>query len=178
MMMPRRILMTVVLAVMSVTVAAAQTKTQAVFAELDNPLDVAHAKVNDPVSAKLCEGVTLNDGTKLPAGSILTGRVVGVKGAGGSSLSLLFDQVLVGDKKPIAVAVTVRRVEDNASDEDNLDVDPKQIKSTGDPVSKLRGVTLADSVDGSASATFSAKGDKLYLNYRTLLGCLIATRQA
>jgi hypothetical protein len=68
---------------------------QAVLSALTTKLDTKKSKVGDPVSAKTINPLTLTDGTTLPAGSKILGKVTQVqsKSSGGATLAIAFDQL-------------------------------------------------------------------------------------
>jgi hypothetical protein len=78
---------------------------QAVLSELTCKLDTRKSKVGDPVTAKTLNPLKLNDGTVLPKGTILSGKVMEAqpKSSGGATLGILFDQVSMKGTDPIAV---------------------------------------------------------------------------
>jgi hypothetical protein len=68
---------------------------QAVLSVLTSNLDTKKSKVGDPVTAKTLNPLKLDDGSVLPAGSKLSGKVTQVqsKSNGGATLAIIFDQV-------------------------------------------------------------------------------------
>jgi hypothetical protein len=68
---------------------------QAVLSVLTCKLDTKKSKVGDPVTAKTLNPLKLNDGTVLPRGTILTGKVTQVqaKSSGSATLAIYFDQL-------------------------------------------------------------------------------------
>jgi hypothetical protein len=87
-----------------------QMKMSAGVARLEKKVDAKNAKVGDPVTAKLMNAIPCEDGTTLPKDGLLSGHVVEVQPSqnkGDSKLVLLFDQIVVKGKAPIAVKVTL-----------------------------------------------------------------------
>jgi hypothetical protein len=78
-------------------VAAAQAVPQVLVAKFTGKLDSKSAKMGDPLTAKALGAAKLADGTEIPKGSRLIGKVVAVQskdaGAGTSTLAVRFDQV-------------------------------------------------------------------------------------
>ncbi len=80
---------------------------QSLLAELTSKLDTKSAKVGDAVMAKTVADLKMTDGSIIPKGSKLEGRVTQVEskaaGNGNVSLGILFDQLDVkgGHQKPI-----------------------------------------------------------------------------
>jgi hypothetical protein len=70
-----------------------------VNAVLVKPVDSAHSKPGDPVSARTMQAVKTEDGTTIPAGSQLVGHIAeapaGATGAAGSSIGIVFDRALM-----------------------------------------------------------------------------------
>ena len=68
---------------------------EAVLSSLTSKLDTKKSKVGDPVTAKTLNPLTLTDGTVLPPGTKITGKVTQVqpKSSGSATLGLVFDQV-------------------------------------------------------------------------------------
>jgi hypothetical protein len=68
---------------------------EAVLSSLATKLDTKKAKVGDPVTAKTLNPLTLSDGTTVPSGSKLIGKVTQVqpKSSGGATLAIEFDQL-------------------------------------------------------------------------------------
>ena len=75
---------------------------------LDRTLDSKSAAAGQVVTAKLDGTVTAADGTKLPKGTELIGKVADVKNANGAtSVSLVFTSAKLKDGKEIPVKATV-----------------------------------------------------------------------
>jgi hypothetical protein len=68
---------------------------EAVLSSLSVKLDTKKTKVNDSVTAKTLVPVHLSDGSTLPAGTKLTGKVTQVqpKSSGTAALAIVFDQM-------------------------------------------------------------------------------------
>ena len=68
---------------------------QAVLSVLTCKLDTRKSKAGDPVTARTLNPLKLNDGTVLPRGTILTGKVTQVqpKSSGSATLAIIFDQL-------------------------------------------------------------------------------------
>lgn len=92
----------------AVGVASAQSLV-GVNTKLDHTLDSKSAAVGQVVTAKLDGTVTAADGTKLPRGTELIGKIAEVKNANGSpvSVSLLFTSAKLKGGKEIPVKATV-----------------------------------------------------------------------
>ncbi|MES2390348.1 MAG: hypothetical protein V4555_01810 [Acidobacteriota bacterium] len=153
------------------TTAKAQNEGHAVYATLKNEIDLRSAKPGDYVSAQLVDSVSFKDGSRLSKGVFLTGRIVTVDPAA-NSFSLVLDRVQSDGQKPSAISVVVRRIDASVAADDLPDAE--QIKPTGDPVSKVRGVLLANATNASSSALFSSKSKSLHLDYGTFLGCIVS----
>ncbi len=68
---------------------------QAVLSVLTCRLDTKKSKVGDPVTAKTLNPLKLDDGTVLPRGTILTGKVTQVqaKSSSDATLAIIFNQL-------------------------------------------------------------------------------------
>jgi hypothetical protein len=127
------------LALVSVAAAGAASAQSlvGVNTRLDRTLDSKSAAAGQVVTAKL-DGTVTADGTKLPKGTELIGKVADVKNANGStSVSVVFTSAKLKDGKEIPVKATV------------LAAYPE-----GDPV----GVTLGDVAVGQAPAQVAGDG--------------------
>ena len=78
---------------------------EAVLSSLTSKLDTKKSKVGDPVTAKTLVPLTLNDGSVLPSGSKLVGKVTQVqpKSSGTATLGVVFDQVEKKGAAPMPV---------------------------------------------------------------------------
>src|SRR5271163_1777931 len=68
---------------------------EAVLTSLTSKLDTKKSKVGDPATAKTLNPLPLDDGSVLPAGTKITGKVTQVqpKSSGTATLAMTFDQV-------------------------------------------------------------------------------------
>ncbi len=88
--------------------AASAQSLVGVNTRLDRTLDSRSAAAGQVVTAKLDGTVTTADGTKLPKGTELIGKVADVKNANGAaSVSLVFTSAKLKDGKEIPVKATV-----------------------------------------------------------------------
>jgi hypothetical protein len=85
---------------------------QAVLSELMTNVDSKRSKVGDRVTAKTMNPLKLNDGTPLPKGTVLFGKVTQVqpKSSGGATLAILFDQVALAGTDPMLVRGVIAAV--------------------------------------------------------------------
>jgi len=69
---------------------------QAVLSVLACKLDTRKSKVGDPVTARTLNPLKLNDGTILPRGTVITGKVTQVSSSSGSgsTLAIIFTQLV------------------------------------------------------------------------------------
>ncbi|MBT9329947.1 hypothetical protein [Paracidobacterium acidisoli] len=85
---------------------AAEESTQ-VSAELTKKIDTKNAKVGDEVAARTTNSTRLSDGTRLPRGSRLIGKVTEVQAKegrhGASHLAFAFDHAVMHDGRQIPV---------------------------------------------------------------------------
>lgn len=91
--------------------AATTPASTSVTAEMDKLVHVKRAKVGDVVTAHLTAPATLRDGTELPKGSKLTGKITDLKvkadKEGPSKLGLLFTSVASKNGTEIAIQAAV-----------------------------------------------------------------------
>jgi hypothetical protein len=88
------------------------TASSAVSAEITSKLDTKSATVGEVVTAKTLAETTLSNGTTVPRGAILNGKVTAVQskssGSGTASVTLSFDQVLAGKSaSPVSIHGTI-----------------------------------------------------------------------
>jgi hypothetical protein len=88
--------------------SAYPTASSALSAEITTKLDTKSATVGEAVTAKTLASTTLGNGTTIPRGAILNGKVTAVQskssGGGTASVTISFDQVLPKKKaSPIAI---------------------------------------------------------------------------
>jgi hypothetical protein len=96
-------------AAMDATASREAASMVPVNAVLSRALDARKDPIGSVVQAKLIEKARLSDGTELPSGSILMGKVVqdDMQQQGMSTLSLRFDQALLKDGKVVPVRATI-----------------------------------------------------------------------
>jgi len=85
---------------------------EAVLSSLATKLDTKKSKVGDPVAAKTLNPLTLNDGTVVPSGSKLTGKITQVqpKSSGTATLAITFDQLEKKGSAPIPIHGSIEGV--------------------------------------------------------------------
>jgi hypothetical protein len=93
---------------------------EAVLSSLSGKLDTKKAKVNDSVTAKTLMPLHLTDGSTLPAGTKLIGKVTQVqpKSSGTATLAIVFDQMERKGAAPVpvrGVIVAVAPLPDSAN---------------------------------------------------------------
>lgn len=152
--------------------SAAAQKMVPVNAALSHDLDAKKDHPGSPVEAKLSESVRLADGTELPSGSSLLGKVAedDMQQQGTSKLALRFDQARLKDGKVIPIRATIVGIFHpvNAADGSTGD----QVPNTWSPgtlqmdqLGVIPGVDLHSNVASADSGVFvSTKKDdvKLY----------------
>lgn len=94
--------------------ARAQTipaPTKGIRCQIQSKVDTKSAKVGDTIIAKTEAKTKLKDGTEVPSGAKLIGKVTAVQskkdGDGMSSLSIKFDQLQIKHKPPMAIQAAV-----------------------------------------------------------------------
>ncbi|MGA7710031.1 MAG: hypothetical protein WCD77_19755 [Acidobacteriaceae bacterium] len=88
--------------------SAYPTASSSLSAEITSKLDTKNATVGEAVTAKTLSDTTLANGTDVPRGAVLNGKVTAVQskssGGGTASVTISFDQVLPNKKaSPISV---------------------------------------------------------------------------
>jgi hypothetical protein len=133
---------------------AASPEIHAVLEKLVHPKKI---KVGDPVSARMTDPTKLKDGTELPKGTHLVGKVTEVRlkadKEGPSKLGLLFDKAQLKDGKEIPIAMAL------------VSVAPRWEQGSVDPVAAENGAASAGRVaqmsQGAGRADASAGSDTL-----------------
>jgi len=166
------------LALVSLAAAAAASAQSLVGVNttLDRTLDSKSAATGQVVTAKLDGTVTAADGTKLPKGTELMGKVADVKNTNGAaSVSLVFTSAKLKDGKEIPVKATVLAAypESDAVGLTLGDVaeQPAPAQVAGDSVfdqqpGALEHVALSSAVKNHESGTFSSTNG----NFKLLAG--------
>jgi len=104
----RDMLMVLVVGVVAPALQAQQGKPlakEAVLSALTGKVDTKKAKVGDTVSAKTLNALTLLDGTAIPAGTKLVGKVTAVQPKSGGTAELAFVITEIDRKGATALAV-------------------------------------------------------------------------
>ena len=93
-------------------VAGKPLSRQAVLSALTTNVDSKKSKAGDRVTAKTLNPLKLSDGTLLPKGTVLFGKVTQAqpKSAGGATLAILFDQVAMTGTDPMLVRGVIAAV--------------------------------------------------------------------
>ena len=170
-----------------VALASSQPSSQSwqlegVNARLDHTLDVQSAHVGERVEVKLDRGVTMANGTKLPGGTEVWGKVERVQASsngGPSVLTLRFTtaQLKNGQKVPVKVAVISAFPASAGSSYLNgmggaLAPAPRHInpqdRYTQEP-GLLSHIEMKSRVQGRNSATFTEENGNVKLNRGTYL---------
>ena len=127
-------------------------------ATLLHNLDANKIQPNSTIQVKLNTTVHLNDGTKLPSGTILVGHIVQDQTAAqgnGSSLAFNFNQAQMKDGKKVPITATLVGVSPDANRNVGYIVAPGNKWTNGplqiDQVGVLKGVDLHSRIDGSNS---------------------------
>jgi hypothetical protein len=101
-----------------------QPSALVMVAKIDGKLSTKNAKVGDVVSAKILKSWKLTDGTEIPKGSKITGKVASIKskkdGDGTSMLSFKLDTIEVKGGAPIPVHGAVVAIGPSLAPKDGL----------------------------------------------------------
>jgi len=104
--------------------APTQSDALVMVAKIDNKLSTKNAKVGDVLSAKILKSWKLTDGTTIPKGSKITGKVSLVKskkdGDGTAMLSFRLDTIEVKGGAPIPVHGVVVAIGPSMAPKDGL----------------------------------------------------------
>jgi hypothetical protein len=156
--------------------AASAQSLVGVNTTLDRTLDSKSAAAGQVVTAKLDGTVTAADGTKLPKGTELIGKVADVKNANGAtSVSLVFTSAKLKDGKEIPVKATVLaaypELDPIGATLGDVATQPAPAKVEGDSVfdqqpGALSRVALSSAVKNHESGTFSSTNG----NFKLLAG--------
>ena len=92
--------------------SAYPTSSSALSAEITSKLDTKNATVGEAVTAKTLSSATLANGTTIPRGAMLSGKVTAVQskssGSGTASLTISFDQIMPSKKaSPVSIHGTL-----------------------------------------------------------------------
>jgi len=137
---------------------------QAVLSMLTCKLDTKKSKVGDPVTAKTLNPLRLNDGTVLPRGTILTGKVTQVqpKSSGGATLAVLIDRMQAKGADPAAVRGYIAAVAPAPSLADTGgSTKDLPMGSGGDPGGRIAAMTGTSIQDGNQLLPPIAPGSAL-----------------
>lgn len=88
--------------------SAYPTASSAVSAEITSKLDTKNATVGEVVTAKTLSSTTMGNGTDIPRGAMLSGKVTAVQskssGGGTASVTISFDQIMASKKaSPVSI---------------------------------------------------------------------------
>jgi hypothetical protein len=101
-----------------------QPSALVMVAKIDGKVSTRNAKVGDAVSAKILKSWKLTDGTNIPKGSKITGKVELVKskkdGDGTSTLSFKLDTIEVKGSAPVPVHAAVVAIGPSLAPKDGL----------------------------------------------------------
>src|SRR5271155_361438 len=171
---------------------------EAVLTSLTSKLDTKKTKVGDPVTVKTLNPVTLDDGSVLPTGSKITGKVTQVqpKSSGAATLAITFDQVEKkgGAPMPIHGLLAAIAPEPSMSSGSTNDLPMGSGGNKGQtagmvgtgingntaapqsiqPGSSIKGVTLSPGSDGSSVLQSTDKDFKLDSGTRLEIGLTAA----
>jgi hypothetical protein len=169
--------------------AAQQQAAQMVPAEavLDKELDAKKAQQGEQFSAKLTSTVHLKNGTELPKGTALVGKITtdNMGHAGESSLALQFTEAQLKDGKTIPIQATIVGISAPASSEswdysaggappDEWNGQALQVDDQG----VLSGVDLHSRIGGENSGVFVSKRSDMKLAARSQISLAIYTQSA
>jgi hypothetical protein len=157
-------------------------------AELLDTLDAKDMHAGSTFKAKLSKEATLNDGTKLPIGTVLMGRIAAddMQMQGTSKLAVRFAQAQLKDGKIIPVKATIVGIAPpaTADGQDNPEMAGNQVPNSWtdgtlqvDQLDVVNGVDLHSSIKSKNSGVFVSKTkDNVKLDRGTEIQLAIAQR--
>jgi len=137
--------------------AAAAVELSPVNGELVDKLDTRTAKTGDSVVIKTKSNVKTPDGTEIPKGSRLIGRVTQVKPSGdandNSQVALQFDRAELRDGQKVAIHSEIQSLSPSGSDTSNSSPDTMAAAPSGPsgPMSSVPGGSTGASMNGPGS---------------------------
>jgi hypothetical protein len=130
---------------------AAQAAGPVMVAKIDGKLNTKNAKAGDVISAKITKSWKLTDGTEIPKGSKITGKVSIVKskkdGNGNSMLSFRLDEIDVKGSAPVPIHGTVVAIGPSLAPKDGLGANSDLGRNTPQP-----GMGVTDAPQGTRSS--------------------------
>jgi hypothetical protein len=161
-----------------------------VSAELTKRIDTKNAKQGDEVDARVTSTAKLPDGTELPRGTKLIGKVMDVKAKSkedkSAHIAFSIDHAVLKDGKQMPVVVAVTSVTGSAQSprQGPIVADTGQaqssaggvLKSAHDrvPVGNMPGVVLSGAGGSGSSGSLDAAGDNISLDRGTKLTLNVA----
>jgi len=87
--------------------ACAHAQSDMLIVKVAGKVDTKSAKAGDPVTAKTMKAAKLKNGTQVPSGAKLLGKVVGAQskqaGGGSAALAIKFDQLQIKNAAPVPI---------------------------------------------------------------------------
>lgn len=176
----------------SISIAAAQNVTMvSVSGTLEKTIDAKKAKAGEAVSAKLSSAAQLSDGTKVPAGSVLTGHIDSVTPSekkSDSTLTLTFDKLQIKNGNQIDVKATLVSAMTTAPGGGGaydaglarqgapVDANSNAQSNTGgiSPPHPIDGLTVTGSPHDASSGTLTQAKANVHLTSGVVLGFSVA----
>jgi hypothetical protein len=150
-----------------------------ILANVDKAVDAKKAKAGDPISAKTTAATQLNDGTRVPTGSILEGHIDSVTPSekkSDSTMVVTFDKLQINGKE-LPVKATLISITTTASDDNDKPYDPSNYRAgtQGDNKANgsnspstgphpIAGLTVAGSPKDAASGTLTQAKKNVHLS--------------
>jgi hypothetical protein len=153
-----------------------------ILANVDKAVDAKKAKAGEPITAKTTAATQLNDGTRVPVGSILEGHIDSVTPSdkkSDSTMVVTFDKLQIKDKdaKELPVKATLIAITTTASDDNDKPYDPSSYRagSQGDNKANgsnspstgphpIAGLTVTGSPKDAASGTLTQAKKNVHLS--------------
>ena len=151
-----------------------------ILANVDKAIDAKKAKADDSITARTTAATQLNDGTKVPVGSILEGRIDSVTPSekkSDSTVVVTFNKLQIKDGKELPVKATLMSVTTTASDDNDKPYDPSNYRAgtQGDNKANgsnspstgphpIAGLTVTSSPKDAASGTLTQAKKNVHLS--------------
>jgi len=140
--------------------ASAQTGDTVMVAKIDGKLSTKNAKVGDPISAKILASWKLTDGTEIPKGSKIVGKVAAIKskkdGGGTSMMSFSLDEIDVKGSAAVPIHGVVVAIGPSLAPKDDLGPNSDLGRNTN--TQPGTGMTAAPPGTGASKGSRSSNG--------------------
>lgn len=161
------------------------------LADVDKTIDAKKAKAGDPITAKTTAATELNDGTKVPSGSILEGHIDSVTPSekkSDSTMVVTFNKLQIKGGSELAVKATITSIASTAPADNGSSYDPSNYRAGtqgdnkangeqgGAPTGPhpIQGLTLTSSPKDANSGTLTQAKKNVHLSSTVQLVVAVA----